>query len=189
MGMALELSRLSPWNWFRRDESAGTVPMSRGGSDGLLPVSRLQREIDRLFDDVFRDFGMPRMTMPTTWMPGFGEDFAGVLRPQLDIIESKDAYTITVEVPGVERDDLQLSLADGCLTIAGQKKREQRSQDQQVHRIERAYGAFQRVLDLPADADAERITASHRNGVLTVTVPRKPGVSAVSGRRIDIQAA
>lgn len=190
MGMSLELSRLSPSNWFRGEESLTPLAEPRGtGSPQLLPVTRLQRNIDRLFDDFFNGFGMPSGTLPGWSAPQASNELAGFIRPQLDVTETKDAYNISVEVPGVAHDDLQLSLRDNTLIISGQKKQQKREDGVQTHRMERLYGAFQRVLELPADADPDKISANHANGVLTVMVPRKPGATPTGGRRIDIKAA
>ena len=86
--------------------------------------------------------------------------------PALDISERKDAYLVTVELPGVEADDLDITLEDGLLTIRGERQFTSESSEQQFHRIERRYGAFRRSITLPAQVQAEQIQASFDNGVL-----------------------
>jgi HSP20 family protein len=92
--------------------------------------------------------------------------------PALDISERKDAYLVTVELPGIEADDLQITMEDGLLTIQGERQFAQESSEQQFHRVERRYGAFRRSITLPAQVQADQIEASFDNGVLEVMVPK-----------------
>lgn len=109
-----------------------------------------------------------------------------LLRPQLDIAEREQEYAITVEVPGVDEKDVKLTLDDQRLIIEGEKRQESTTEEDRYQRVERSYGSFRRVLDLPADAKAEDIKASFANGVLTVTVPRSGEVRS-SRREIPIE--
>jgi HSP20 family protein len=113
-----------------------------------------------------------------------------VWAPALDISERKDAYVVTVEVPGVSPDDLDITLEDGLLTIQGERQFTQESTEQQYHRVERRYGSFRRSITLPSQVQAETIEASFENGVLEVVVPkaeeakpRKISVKASAGRQ------
>jgi len=101
--------------------------------------------------------------------------------PPVDLLETADAYVITAEVPGLRRDDLQIQLHDGRLTISRHRPEHDRSCDQ-YHRVERGHGSFSRTFQLPVPVDAEHITADLRDGVLTVTCPKAPDAS----RRISI---
>jgi HSP20 family protein len=92
--------------------------------------------------------------------------------PALDISERKDAYLVTVELPGLEADDLEIMLEDGLLTIQGERFFAHDSSEQQFHRVERRYGAFRRSITLPAQVIAEQIEASFENGVLQILVPK-----------------
>jgi HSP20 family protein len=92
--------------------------------------------------------------------------------PALDISERKDAYLVTVELPGVKLDDLQATLEGGLLTIQGERHFSDDSSEQQFHRVERHYGAFRRSITLPAQVQAEQIEASFENGVLQIVVPK-----------------
>jgi HSP20 family protein len=92
--------------------------------------------------------------------------------PALDISERKDAYLVTVELPGVEPDDLQITMEDGLLTIQGERQFTQDSSEQQFHRVERRYGAFRRSITLPAQVQADQIEATFDNGVLEIVVPK-----------------
>ena len=92
--------------------------------------------------------------------------------PALDISERKDAYLVTVEVPGVEPEDLDITMEDGLLTIKGERQFTSESSEQQFHRVERRYGAFRRSITLPAQVQADHIEATFDNGVLQIVVPK-----------------
>jgi HSP20 family protein len=104
--------------------------------------------------------------------------------PALDISERKDAYLVTVELPGVQAEDLQVTLEDGLLTIQGERHFAHDSSEQQFHRIERHYGAFRRAITLPAQVQAEQIEASFDNGVLQVLVPK---MEEATPKRIQVR--
>jgi HSP20 family protein len=92
--------------------------------------------------------------------------------PALDISERKDAYLVTVELPGVKLDDLQITVEDTLLTIQGERHVPNDSSEQQYHRIERRYGAFRRSITLPAHVMADAVEASFEDGVLQIVVPK-----------------
>ena len=179
----MELKKvLNPWNWFKKEEE-----QSRSVQRNVLPspamrdnpIMRLHQEVDELFANFFRGFPVS---------PFFGEDekpWRSVILPEVDIAEGKKEYTITVEVPGVEEKDIELTVAEGTLTIRGEKRYEKEDREKQYHRIERSYGAFQRVLSLPEDADEDAIKATFKNGVLTVTIGKNPKAKS-SVRKIAV---
>lgn len=86
--------------------------------------------------------------------------------------ETKDSVTIKAELPGLEAKDVEVSLSGDMLTIKGEKKQEQEEKDEHRHLVERTYGAFSRMVRLPAPVAADKIKASFKNGVLTVTLPK-----------------
>jgi HSP20 family protein len=92
--------------------------------------------------------------------------------PALDISERKDAYLVTVELPGVKLDDLEITLEDGLLTIQGERHFAHDSSEQQFHRVERCYGAFRRSITLPAHVQADAVEATVEDGVLQIVVPK-----------------
>ena len=92
--------------------------------------------------------------------------------PTVDIIENDSAYLVTAELPGVRKEDIQITLEDGVLRIAGERKQEQTEKARKFHRIERSYGAFTRSFSLPKNIDAEKIEARFRDGVLAVAVAK-----------------
>lgn len=102
--------------------------------------------------------------------------------------KKEEAYTIAVEVPGVDENDFQVEIANDTLIIRGEKKQEKEEKDKNYYRMERSYGSFQRVLSLPEDADQEGVSANFKNGVLKVSMPRKAAPQA-HVRQIEIQSA
>ena len=115
---------------------------------------------------------------------GSGTATATAWAPALDISERKDAYLVTVELPGVEADDLDITLEDGLLTIQGERHFAHDSSEQQFHRVERRYGAFRRSITLPAHVMAEGIQASADNGVLQILVPK---MEEATPKRIQVR--
>jgi HSP20 family protein len=122
-----------------------------------------------------------------------GSDRATAWAPALDISERKDAYLVMVELPGVDADDLDITLEDGLLTIQGERQFTSESSEQQFHRVERRYGAFRRSITLPTHVMAEQIEASFEDGVLQILVPKaeeaKPKRIQVRPSRTEISAA
>lgn len=176
----MDIKKLNPWNWFgHEEEQARNVPMRQGDRQFYSPLSQLHRDIDRMFGNVFPGIGWGRMLDI--------ED--GLLRPNVDVSSTDKEYTITVEVPGVDEKDVKLELAnDGQLTIRGEKKQEKEQKDKNFHRVERSYGSFQRTLSLPEDANRETINATFKNGVLTITCPRK-AIAQTPAKQIEIKKA
>jgi HSP20 family protein len=113
-----------------------------------------------------------------------GSATATAWAPALDISERKDAYLVTVELPGVEADDLEITMEDGLLTIQGERHFAHDSSELQFHRVERRYGAFRRSITLPAQVQAEQIEASFDNGVLQILVPKMEGAKP---KRIQVR--
>src|SRR5918995_1987682 len=113
-----------------------------------------------------------------------GSGTATAWAPALDISERKDAYLVTVELPGVEADDLDITLEDGLLTIQGERHFAHDSSEQQFHRVERRYGAFRRAITLPAHVMADGIQASADNGVLQILVPK---MEEATPKRIQVR--
>src|ERR671910_3773947 len=115
---------------------------------------------------------------------GSGQTTTTAWAPALDISERKDAYLVTVELPGVDADDLEITLEDGLLTIQGERYFAHDSSEQHFHRVERRYGAFRRSITLPAHVMAEGIEATVDNGVLQILVPKMEEATA---QRIQVR--
>lgn len=164
----MNLQEMAPFNWLKRENEGGRdfLPAARESD----PFSRMHREMDRMFEDFF---GNARPTSGSV-----------MLRPSVDIAESKKAYRISVEVPGIDPGQIDLEVKGDMLVLSGEKRQESEDDDEGFHRMERSYGQFRRVLALPEDADADGIKADFRNGVLKIKVPRvkqaeKPGAKKV----------
>jgi HSP20 family protein len=106
--------------------------------------------------------------------------------PAVDIVEEKDHFLLQADLPGVDGADIEVSMDDGVLSLAGERHSENRGDTEGVRRIERVSGRFDRRFSLPETADAEHITAKSSNGILVVTIPKLPAVQA---RRITVEAA
>ncbi len=187
--MSFDLKKWAPWNWFKNEQeeqqAAASLPVpgrDQPVAGGVVsPILQLHREIDRLFDDAFRGFGFP-----TPAFPRWPSEWAGMLKPALDIQESDKQYRITLEVPGVEEKDIQITLDEDVLVVRGEKRQEQESKDGGFHRIERSYGSFQRALNLPGDANQDTIKATFKNGVLTITMDKREASAPKQGRSIPV---
>jgi HSP20 family protein len=114
-----------------------------------------------------------------------GSGTATAWAPALDISERKDAYLVSVELPGLQPEDLDVTLEDGLLTIQGERQLASESSEQQFHRVERRYGAFRRSITLPAHAMAEGIQASFEDGVLQILVPK---AEEATPKRIQVRS-
>ncbi|MQA88366.1 MAG: Hsp20 family protein [Streptosporangiales bacterium] len=131
---------------------------------------------------------MLRMNRGRGWRPGRQYDAgadAAAWAPAVDISERKDAYLVTVELPGVKVGDLEITFEDGLLTIQGERHFARDSAGERVHRSERCYGAFRRSITLPSHVEAEKIEASAEDGVLQILVPKAQEVQA---KRIQVHA-
>lgn len=137
------------------------------------PLTSFKQEMERLFDR----FVEPRWD---------AFEAAGEWAPKLDISETKDTVVVKAEIPGVEQKDIEVSLQEGVLTIKGEKRQEKEEKDERHHRVERSYGAFMRSVRLPATVEGEKVAASFKSGVLTVTLPKAP---AAKGTTIPVKAA
>jgi HSP20 family protein len=134
---------------------------------------------DPFADLGFPDWGLdfPRIGRLRRWLDeGFGETArrAGVISPVVDITEADGEYLVKAEVPGVKKGDLTLEVREGVLTLRGEKKEEREEGKDKARRLERVFGAFSRSFSLPADANADRIEASFSDGVLKITIPKRP---------------
>ncbi|HZU89090.1 MAG TPA: Hsp20/alpha crystallin family protein [Stellaceae bacterium] len=135
------------------------------------PLAALHREMNRLFDDFWRDFeGLAG---------GFGFDGQTVW-PQVEVAESDAAVTVTAELPGLDQKDVEVLLNDGVLTLRGEKKSE--IEDKNRHFSERRYGRFERRIPLDVEIDQDKVNAAFKNGVLTINLPKAPQAVAQSKR-------
>ena len=163
---------LIPW---RNKQRKRDLPATRAES----PLDPIRMEIDRIFDRVSRGWG-------GVWdEPFFGtEGWA----PSVDISESEKDVTIKAELPGVDPNELNVSISGDLLTLSGEKKESRETKEKSVHRSECYIGTFQRSIRLPVSVDPEKVSAEYANGVLTVTFKKsnveKPKRIAVKDKEL-----
>ena len=128
-----------------------------------------------LEDDIFNP-----QNLLTRWNETLGEDN---WLPAVDIREDDDQFVFTAELPGMNREQVDITIEEKVLTIAGERKFESKEDNKNYHRIERSYGTFSRSFSLPQDVDADAVGAQFENGVLTITLPKS---EATKPRKIEI---
>ncbi len=115
----------------------------------------------------------------------FGERVADFFSPSSEAATTDDAYEISVELPGVSEDEITVEVHDGKLTVTGEKRASIEEKGKNYYFSERMYGSFRRAFRLPADADAENVTATHKDGVLTIMV-KKLAPSTPTPKKIKV---
>ncbi|KAB2680971.1 Hsp20/alpha crystallin family protein [Brucella pseudintermedia] len=149
---------LIPWG---RNNGNQTPSLYRDGERD--PFLSLHREVNRLFDDVFRGFGSGLPSLGG--VSAFGGDW-----PSVEISDGEKEIRVTAEVPGLEEKDIEVLLNDGVLTLKGEKRSETEDKDRQFS--ERFYGRFERRIPLGYEVQEDKVDARFKNGVLTVTLPK-----------------
>ncbi|MEJ2010390.1 MAG: Hsp20/alpha crystallin family protein [Acidobacteriota bacterium] len=121
-----------------------------------------QDRFNQLFNDTFaRAFGDPQEVAPRAWVP------------PVDIHETDDSLVLQAELPGVNPDDVEIRVEDNTLYLKGERKFEKDVKEEQLHRVERCYGTFGRNFALPGSVDASNVKAEYKNGILTLTMPKR----------------
>ena len=133
----------------------------------FMDLTRWERDMDRMREDFFGRRGSH--WWPERW---FRADELDVRAPAVDVFEEKDDIVVKAEIPGMDKDNIQVNLTDHTLTIKGEKKKEEEVKEEKYYRSERSYGAFVRTLELPRDVHADKIKATFKNGVLEVRMPK-----------------
>ena len=131
----------------------------------------LRSDMDRLFDDVFGGAAEE-------------EDVYGGLRPLINMEETDNDYLVSVEVPGIKKDEVKITFHDGVLAISGEKKAEKEVKDANYHRYERRYGKFCRNIDIPSTIMTDKISADYSEGVLNVKLPK---AEEVKPKQIEVK--
>ena len=122
-------------------------------------LADLSDELDRLFESPLAGFSRASQLL-------------GAWTPPLDLYEDKENFVIKTELPGVNKEDVSVSIQDGCLNISGERKSETKREDTEVHHTERFFGRFQRTVTLPAAVASDKVKAQYKDGVLTITLPK-----------------
>jgi HSP20 family protein len=158
------------------------IPWSRGrdvaaGRASEHPLMSFQREIDRLFEDLWRGFDVPA--------PGRGERLGTMMSPRIEVKEKDNEVVVLAELPGLQETDVEVTLTDNVLSIRGEKKLEKTDKEGEYTYSERSYGAFERRIPIDAEVLGDQVPAKFADGVLTVTLPKNPDAKGHS-RRIPI---
>lgn len=134
-------------------------------------LRRMREEMDRFFNSMFGGTALaPREVSEWT--------------PAMDVVETANEFIVSAELPGLEKDDIEIEIENNILTIRGEKKEEKREEEGRHYVYERRFGGFSRSFTLPTNVDPDRVTARFENGVLTVTLPK---TEEARGRRIEIE--
>ena len=140
--------------------------------DPFRDLKTLQDEVNRLFS--------------TNFSRGFGDEgiARGVWTPNVDIFENKDEIVLEAELPGMNREDFELTIENNVLTLRGERRFEKKDEGDNYHRVERAYGSFTRSFTLPQTVSGDNAAAEYKNGVLRVALRKREEVKA---RRIEVK--
>jgi HSP20 family protein len=153
------------------------------------PFEALHGEVDRLFDDFGGGFWrFPFRRSVFDLEPFWRREPSWETAPAMDIAETEKAYEITAELPGMSESDVEVVASNGGLTIKGEKKEEKEEKKKDYYLSERRYGSFERRMQIPEEVDADKIEATFKKGVLTVTLPKKPEAQKPE-KKISVKAA
>jgi len=130
--------------------------------DPFRDLVTLREKMNRLFEETFTGRGEKKDLVSGTWSPS------------VDIYETENAMVLTAEVPGMKEDEIEIKIEDNTLILQGERKFEKETKEENYHRIERSYGSFYRSFTLPNSIDQDKIQAVHENGVLKITMPKRP---------------
>ncbi|MCX6076247.1 MAG: Hsp20/alpha crystallin family protein [Campylobacterales bacterium] len=177
----MELNKLVPWNWLKKEEEekGWSVPVKR--SELNLDISKsfyeIETEFERLFDSFKRNFNV-----------GFSSGSllkSDFFSPSMDIASNEKEYSVKVELPGLDKNNITIECVNNTLRIKGEKKEEK---EKDYYRVERSYGSFERVLGMPDDADADKIESTFKDGILSVSIPKK-ALPVANTKSIPIKTA
>ncbi len=140
--------------------------------DIYRPFEEMQRVMDRFFEE-----------FPKIWPATISNE---MFTPAVDISETDKSYEFEIELPGMKREDVQIEVNDGILTVSGEKQEEKQEDKKGYKKIERSYGKFERSFSLPADIDDKNISAKFENGLLNISIPKSPEAKSAK-RKIEIK--
>ncbi|MCD6393860.1 MAG: Hsp20/alpha crystallin family protein [Planctomycetes bacterium] len=155
----------------------GRVPVKR--HEATEPFGALERRASRFFEDFFRDFAIE----PFAGLRDLGGEFV----PSLNVSETEDEIVVSAELPGLDENDVEVLLSDGRLAIKGEKKQEEEIKDHDRYRMERSYGSFERMIELPCEVDEEKSSAEFAKGILTIKLG-KVACGKAKAKKIEVKA-
>jgi len=142
--------------------------------DPYRDLITLREKMNRLFEESYGSRPDDRDLISSTWTPS------------VDIYEKENNLTLCAELPGIKEDDIEIRIEDNTLTLKGERNFEKETKEENYHRIERAYGTFQRTFTLPHYIDQDKIKAEHEDGILKIVMPKK---SELKPRNVKILKA
>jgi HSP20 family protein len=152
------------------DDKKGTDPAKKEPMEIMKPqkgfVSPFE-EMERWFEEAFR-----RPFYAPSWMPKFKLPDFGMSYPTVDIFEDGNDVVVKAELPGMKKEDIDISISDDLITISGEKKSEEKVEKKDYYRLERSYGSFTRTLRLPAETQTDKAKANFKDGILEVRMPK-----------------
>jgi len=205
--MSLQISRWNPFRFKRQahgtEQSSGTQSAPPPGQSST-PAATTDQSRSQFATAWPLPTAMPGLLNPFNLVPGmlfnpfsgfgsldrwFGDFSPGVVAPQLDVVDDGDALRITAELPGMDRESIEVLLQDDILVIRGEKKLEKQGDEKGCYRLERAFGNFQRIIPLPSGLDVDRVEAAFEKSVLTIRIPKRAGAASDNEnvRRIPIK--
>lgn len=169
----MNMNEMTPW---RRNSRS----LTRREEDH--PFLSLRREMDSLFEDFFKGFEME------PWGKLWGEGNSSNFSPRVNVSENEKEIQVTAELPGIDPENVDVSLSRDVLTIKGEKKEEKKDEKDNYYRLERSYGSFARSIPLPAGlVNNDQVDANFKNGVLTITLPKREETQPTT-KRISVKA-
>jgi HSP20 family protein len=127
-------------------------------------LASMSQRMERMFDEML-GHGLRRSTEERS--------LRGAWMPAINILEKEDAIVISADLPGLKAEDVEVTVEEGILSIRGERKLEETTEDETYHRVERQYGLFERTFSVPNSVDTEKINARFRNGEMTLTLPKR----------------
>jgi HSP20 family protein len=140
------------------------VPAKAESARSLFPIEEFERRFEDFFHRPFPFFGPP-------WWPRLKAPEMGEIVPSVDMFREGDDVVVKVELPGLKKEEIEVNLTEGALTISGEKKKEKKVEKKDYYRMERSYGSFSRSVSLPPDVETEKARAQFRDGVLEIRIP------------------
>jgi HSP20 family protein len=174
-------------------ETANKVPVKTAqktvAARAWPPFESLRREVERLFEDFDRgSWVSPFRRSVFEIEPFWQREAAFGAAPSVDIVEKDNAYEMTAELPGVDEKNVEVKFVNGNLTIKGEKQDEKEEKKKDYYLHERHFGSFERSFAVPEGVETDKIEASFKKGVLTVTLPKKPEARKPE-KKIEVRAA
>ncbi|GAB7025285.1 Hsp20/alpha crystallin family protein [Geotalea toluenoxydans] len=148
----------------------------------LSPFHEMER-MERMFEDFFRrPFSL---LTPSQWITG-AQGWEEVAGPSVDVYEESDSIIVKAEIPGIRKEDIDVTFRENMLTVSGEKKKEEKVENKDYYRLERSYGSFSRSIPLPAEVETDKASASFKDGILEIRMP-KTASSKEKVKKITVQ--